>query len=127
MHRSPQEVFWALGYGPALNIATLFEVNRGMYAYVDLHIPSMMSGLLLAGCERFWLAHNHSNNNPNPTEGDIKLTRAVMAAANVLNLHFEDHVILTPTGGFYSMEHEGIMVRDPQSPYPATRAAQAKR
>lgn len=125
MHRNAQETFWVLGYGPLLNIATMFEVNRGHYAYVELHMPSLISGLLLAGCERFWLAHNHPSLDPRPSPSDIALTKEVMAAANTVKLHFEDHLILTPTGQHSSMSALGLLVPDPASPYLVNTAPKA--
>jgi len=129
MHKAAQETFWALGFGPLLNIATMFEVNRGHYAYVELHMPSLIGGLLLAGCERFWLAHNHPSLDPKPSPGDIDLTRQVMNAANAVKLHFEDHLILTPDGQFRSMAKLGLLVPDPRSPYlhPQSGAANTRR
>ena len=117
LHKMPQETFWVLGYGPMLNIATMFEVNRGMYAYVELHMPSLLGGLLVAGCERFWLAHNHPSLDLRASPADEDVTRNVMAAANAVRLHFEDHLILTPDGRFLSMAREGLMEMDPESPY----------
>lgn len=129
MHRSPQESFWVLGYGPMLNVATVFEVNRGMYAYVELHLPSLIGGLLAAGCERFWLAHNHPSLDPRPSPADIDLTKQVMAAANIVKLHFEDHLILTANDMSASMARLGLLVPDPASPYlrDTTKAANRRK
>lgn len=117
MHKETQETFWCLAYGPLLNVATLFEVNRGMYAYVDLHMPSLMGGVLASGAERFWLAHNHPSLSAQPSPADIHLTQEVMAAANTLKLHFEDHVILVPDGSYFSFARAGLLVPDPDSIY----------
>lgn len=127
MHKAAQETFWVLGFGSVLNIATVFEVNRGMQAYVDLHMPTLFGGLLVAGCERFWLAHNHPSNDVQPSESDVETTIAVMKAANIMRMHFEDHLILAPSGAWYSLEQAGILVPDKQSPYRTDKAAARKR
>lgn len=128
MHLSPQETFWVLAYGANLTIAILFEVNRGMYATVDLHVPSLLGGVLTAGVERFALAHNHPSNDLLPSGHDIDLTHEVMKAANVTRLHFEDHLILTPNGGHFSFADAKLLIPSKDSPYhetnqPKTRAA----
>ena len=125
MHKAAQETFWVLGFGSVLNIATIFEVNRGMQAYVDLHMPTLFGGLLVAGCERFWLAHNHPSNDVQPSEDDVTTTIAVMKASNVMNMHFEDHLILAPNGQWFSLEKAGILKPDPKSPYVTSKRAAA--
>ncbi len=117
MHKASQETFWVLAFGPLLNIGTLFEVNRGMTAYVDLHMPSLIGGVLASGCERFWLAHNHPSLSLIASPGDRLVTKEVMDAANLVKLHFEDHLILEPNGGYMSFAKEGLLLTDPNSPY----------
>jgi DNA repair protein RadC len=126
MHRSAQETFWVLAFGPVLNIATMFELNRGMYAYVDLHIPSLISGVLLSGVERFWVAHNHPSLSLEASPGDIQATREIMDAANTVKLHFEDHLILVPNGDFASLASRGLMRPDPNSPYQQSTAPRVR-
>lgn len=127
MHRASQESFWVLAYGPLLNVATMFEVNKGMYAYVELHMPSLIGGVLLSGAERFWLAHNHPSLDLRPSPADVDLTKEVMAAANAVKLHFEDHLILTPDGQYVSFQRLGLLETDPESPYFQNLAASPRK
>lgn len=127
MHKAPQETFWVLTYGPQLDVARVFEVNRGKYLTVDLHMPALLAGVLTAGTERFVLAHNHSTNNVEPSQYDVELTQAVMKAANITRLYFEEHLILTPEGEYYSFTEHGLLVPDKKSMYfnPKARTARA--
>lgn len=127
MHKASQETFWALGFGSLLNIATLFEVNKGLYAYVELHMPSLIGGILASGSERFWLAHNHPSLDLRASPADIELTKEVMAAANLMKLHFEDHLILTPDGNYASFQKLGLLETDPESVYLQNRAASPRK
>jgi DNA repair protein RadC len=132
MHMASQETFWALAYGTNLTVATIFEVNRGMYASVDLHMPSLLGGVLVSGAERFILAHNHPSNEALPSGSDVSLTHEVMKAANTTRLHFEDHLILAPSGAYYSFASSGLLIPAKDSPYrvrdlPRPRAAARSR
>lgn len=123
MHKASQETFWCLAYGTDLRVATLFEVNRGGATTVDLHIPSLLGGVLTAGVERFCLAHNHPTSVAKPSKQDIEVTRSIMEAANTVRLSFEDHLILTPDGSYFSFTENGIIELDEASPYRADAAA----
>lgn len=126
MHRASQESFWVLAFGALLNIGTVFEVNKGMMAYVELHLPSLIGGVLASGCERFWLAHNHPSMSLAPSPDDRIVTKEVMDAANAVKLHFEDHLILTPDGKYMSFAHEGLLIPDPESVYLKNRSPRAR-
>jgi len=98
---STQECFWAIAYDAAMNIRTIIEINRGTYATVGIHLPSLFTAVLVSGSDRFQVAHNHPDGNVLPTGQDIKLTQTVMEGANQLGLYFDDHSIVGPSDGQY--------------------------
>lgn len=59
----------------------------------------------------FILVHNHPSGDPRPSEADIRLTRQLREAANLMGLRFFDHVIIgqpaTPGGQDYFSFREG--------------------
>jgi hypothetical protein len=97
-----QEAFWVIAYDSAMNIRTVVEVTQGSYATVGVHLPGVFTAVLLAGADRFQVAHNHPDGNAQPTSKDIQVTQVIMDGANVLGLFFEDHHIVGPTGQYYS-------------------------
>jgi DNA repair protein RadC len=109
LNASPQECLWVVAYDAMLHVRTVVEVGRGGHTTVDLHLPTMLSAILSAGCERFMLVHNHPSNVTTPTIADFQLTRDVMDAANACGLYFEDHIIVTPGGKTYSFVESGFM------------------
>jgi len=121
MHKASQETFWVATYGSRLNVAAVFEVNRGDYLGVNLHIPSLLAGVLVSGSDRFAVAHNHTNNNGRPSKTDIELTELIEQAAQACQLYFEEHLILTPNGRFVSMKSLGYLSTE-QTPYDAAAA-----
>lgn len=43
------------------------------------------------------LAHNHPSGDPNPSEADIKVTRDLVRAGQILKIEVQDHIILGRT------------------------------
>ena len=93
-----------------MQVRSVIEVARGGYHKMDVPIPAIMSAVLVAGTDRFAIAHNHSTGDVTPTAADIDLTKKVMNAANVVGLFFEDHLIVGPNGEEFSMADKGILV-----------------
>lgn len=104
-----QECFWVLAYDAALNVRSVVEVARGTYSRVKVHLPAIFTAVLAAGTDRFMVAHNHPTRETKPTQKDIDLTVAIMRGANSLGLFFEDHIIVTPSKGFYSFQQAGLL------------------
>ena len=110
MNREPQEVLWVVAYDAGMTVRNIVEIGRGGHARVNLHFPTMLSAVLTAGCERFMLVHNHPDGNVRPSPGDITLTKQAMEAANACGLYLEDHIVLTPSGRWYSMADNKVLL-----------------
>ena len=54
------------------------------------------------------LAHNHPSGNIKPYDADIRLTRKLKDAGQLLDLPVLDHIILT-SEAYYSFADEGIL------------------
>ena len=54
------------------------------------------------------VAHNHPAGDPSPSEQDIRITRALMKAAEPLEIKIVDHLIITPEK-VYSFYRNGLM------------------
>lgn len=55
------------------------------------------------------LAHNHPSGNTQPSDADLKITREIKQAAEILDITVLDHVILTEGNGYLSMADEGLL------------------
>jgi DNA repair protein RadC len=106
---SAQEAFWVVSYDAVRNIRSVCEVARGSWNEVSVSVAAVMAAVLVAGTDRFMVAHNHPPGTPMPTEADVALTEQLQLAARVLGLYFEDHVIVTPSGTWLSMVQTGFM------------------
>jgi DNA repair protein RadC len=95
----------------SMNARTVTEVARGSYVKTNVYFPPIYTAVLMAGTDRFIVAHNHPNGNPSPTINDINLTGDVMEGANILGLYLEDHWIVTPDPEkSYSFRKSGLLI-----------------
>ena len=63
---------------------------------------------LKANATSLILSHNHPSGNKEPSESDKALTKKLVDAGKVLEIHVLDHVILTSTA-YFSFADEGIL------------------
>lgn len=109
LHSRNQEAFWVIANDRAGVVRTIVEVAQGTGDKVDVDIPSMLTAVLAAGAAAFSVAHNHPTMSVLPSQADMDLTRAIMNAANILGLLFEDHVIVEPRGDSFSFRDVGLI------------------
>jgi DNA repair protein RadC len=60
---------------------------------------------LKANASSIILAHNHPSGNLSPSEADIRMTRRIMDAGELLEVKVLDHIIVT-SDGFYSFSEQ---------------------
>ena len=48
------------------------------------------------------IAHNHPSGNVTPSESDLKITRKIKEAGDILDIQLLDHIILTPEEDVYT-------------------------
>jgi DNA repair protein RadC len=62
----------------------------------------------------FILVHNHPSGDLSASEADIRLTRRILEASRILQLHLVDHVIIgTPAPGrssYFSFKEGGVIL-----------------
>ena len=66
----------------------------------------ILQGALLTNATAMILAHNHPSGSTRPSRQDDELTRKIVAAANLMDIKVNDHIILT-NEEFYSYCDEG--------------------
>lgn len=109
--RSVQEELWVVTIDGSRAVRTVVQVGKGGYHDCNISIPTILSPVFLAGTDRFVVAHNHPAGELTPTRIDLELTYTLSEAANLLDLTFEDHLIVVPDGGWYSFRGHGQMAR----------------
>jgi DNA repair protein RadC len=77
-------------------------VNESLAAPREIFRPA-----IIHSAYAFVLVHNHPSGQTSPSEADLQLTKRVAAAAQILQIHFLDHVIVGQS--FFSFQEAEIM------------------
>ncbi len=59
-----------------------------------VHPREVFRAAIIAGAAAVVIMHNHPSGDPNPSEADIKVTRDLMRAGQLLKIELLDHVIV---------------------------------
>lgn len=108
--KEPQECLWVIAYDAQEHLRTVVEVSRGGHAEMHVHIQPLLTAVLNAGAIAFTIVHNHPTLTPAPSMTDWDLTQKVMAASDACGLVLEEHLIITPTGEYYSFREAGLIL-----------------
>ena len=72
-----------------------FEIiSTGTLDTLLVHAREVFKSAILMNAHAIVLAHNHPSGNPSPSEADIKVTRDLLRAGQLLRIEVLDHVIL---------------------------------
>ncbi len=71
--------------------------------------PTVFKAALLANAAALICLHCHPSGDPTPSAEDIKLTRTLIQAGQILGIGVLDHVILGGTGRFQSIRESGVV------------------
>lgn len=74
---------------------------------VDLRI--LFAVILKSLSTAIILAHNHTAGTLSPSEADIQLTKKIQKAGNLFEIRVLDHLIISPTGDYFSFMDNGIL------------------
>jgi DNA repair protein RadC len=83
------------------------EVSVGSLDSSIVHPREVFKEALTASAASVIFAHNHPSGDPEPSEDDIKLTKRLADAGNILGIDVLDHVIVVDNG-FKSLKREGL-------------------
>lgn len=107
---STQERVWVISTDAINQVRTVQEVALGGYHEVAVPLPPLLTAVLMAGTDRFTVAHNHPAGDTTPTMYDVDAVHKIMAAANAAGLSFEDSLIVGPNSELFSFRENGLIV-----------------
>jgi DNA repair protein RadC len=98
-----QEQLWVVAYDGQKRVMTVMQTAMGGYNEMIVSVTPTIAAVLMAGAQRFILAHNHPSGNVQPTNEDLDLTEIMRKASNTVGVYLEDHVIVGPPDRFLSL------------------------
>jgi DNA repair protein RadC len=70
------------------------HISQGTLDTILVHPREVFKPAITANAAAMVLAHNHPSGDPTPSEADIKVTRDLIRAGQLLKIEVLDHVII---------------------------------
>ena len=100
------EQFWVLLLNQNHRLIKKVRVSFGGITATSVDIRIIMREAVLCNATQLVVCHNHPSGKITPSKDDDTLTVSIMQACKVMNIRFNDHVIVTD-GHYYSYHESG--------------------
>jgi DNA repair protein RadC len=107
------ENFWVVLLNTRNRILGHLHVSTGTLNEVSIHARDIFKPAILADAAAIVLCHNHPSGDPSPSDADIKITRDLFRAGQVLRIQVMDHIIIGHPANvppFSSMRESGQLM-----------------
>ena len=105
-----QEVLAVLFLDTRNKVTGIMEVSRGsLTASIGTPREILKGAILHNACSFIILAHNHPSGDPTPSNEDIRLTKQMKNASELIGIPLLDHIILTENGGYMSLKDADLL------------------
>jgi DNA repair protein RadC len=104
-----REHFWALGLNTRNRLLRLVEVSVGSLNASIVHPRELFKEAVRLSAASVVVVHNHPSGDPTPSSADIRLTRRLVRAGDVMGIEVLDHVVIGDGGDFVSLKESGLM------------------
>jgi DNA repair protein RadC len=101
-----REYFYALLLNRSNHVLGYYEVSKGGISGTVVDIRLILQAALKSNSSAILLAHNHPSGNLEVSDADLKITRKIKQAAEIMDIPVLDHLIVTEDG-YYSMSDNG--------------------
>ena len=88
------ETFQALLLNTRRRLIRFHEISQGTLDTILVHPREVFKAAIAANAAALALVHNHPSGDPSPSEADIKVTRDLIRAGQLLKIDVLDHVII---------------------------------
>ena len=94
MRHSNQEQFIVLLLNTRRRLVKKDTISQGTLDTILVHARDVFRSAIAGNAAAIVLVHNHPSGDPTPSEADIKVTRDLIRAGQLLKIELVDHVIL---------------------------------
>jgi DNA repair protein RadC len=107
------ETFHVLLLNTRRRLISIEKISHGTLDTILIHPREVFKAAIAANAAAVIVAHNHPSGDPTPSDADIRATRDLIRAGQVLKIDVMDHVILgarsdTRPKDFVSLRELGI-------------------
>ena len=74
------------------------QVQKGTVDQASVYIREIVELLIQNNALSFILVHNHPSGSSKPSPDDIRLTHTLQDTTRKMNIHMQDHFIVSPKG-----------------------------
>lgn len=109
------EKFWTLCLNRKNRLIRSCEITSGTASHSLVHPREVFREAIRYGASAVVCIHNHPSGDPCPSAADIKVTRQLREASQVIGIDLLDHVVIgtpqaDPRGlGYYSFQDSGLL------------------
>ncbi|MGC4041197.1 MAG: JAB domain-containing protein [Flavobacterium sp.] len=104
-----QEEFKILLLNRANEALGIYSMSKGGVSGTVVDLKLIFAVALKCNANSIIVAHNHPSGKLNPSEADKAITKKIKSGAQILDIEFLDHLIVTKKG-FFSFSSEGILI-----------------
>ncbi|MDF2841675.1 MAG: repair protein [Herbinix sp.] len=90
-------------------VCGLFDVSHGTVNNCLMGPREILQRALLCGAAKISIAHNHPGGSIKPSAEDIRATRRIKEAAEMIGLQLDDHIIIGDNDTYYSFAQENSL------------------
>jgi DNA repair protein RadC len=104
----PHEEFWILLLNRSNQVIESVRISQGGISGTVTDVRLILNAAVEKLASALILAHNHPSGNLSPSDADLKITKKIKEAAQLLDLSVLDHLILSDQG-YMSMADDNLM------------------
>jgi DNA repair protein RadC len=103
-----QEVFMVVSLNSSNRLISEQCVTTGLLNSSLTHPREVFRKAIIEHAASVILIHNHPSGNREPSEEDVRVTRQIVEAGQIIGIPVHDHVIVTPSG-YTSFAERGLL------------------
>jgi DNA repair protein RadC len=106
--QEPVETLYVLLLNTRRRLIRREEISHGTLDTILVHAREVFRAAIAANAAAIVLVHNHPSGDPTPSEGDIKVTRDLIRAGQLLKIEVLDHIIIGRATADRAKEHVSL-------------------
>jgi DNA repair protein RadC len=108
LHEEEQEHLVALSLDSKNNVRGYTTVSVGLVDQALAHPREVFRNAILSGATGVIIGHQHPSGDPTPSADDLRLTRNIKQAGDIIGIRLLDHIILAGDRHL-SFQEEGLL------------------